>query len=60
VPLLGRVPLVPELREGGDVGRPITVSDPDCEASQVFTEIARRLYEDLAPRRVYRSELKLI
>jgi ATP-binding protein involved in chromosome partitioning len=60
VPLLGRVPLVPELREGGDVGRPITVSDPDSEVSQVFTEIARRLYEDLAPRRVYRSELKLI
>jgi ATP-binding protein involved in chromosome partitioning len=60
VPLLGQVPLVPELREGGDVGRPIMVSDPDSEASKVFTEIARRLYEDLAPRRVYRSELKII
>ncbi|MDQ1565438.1 MAG: ATP-binding protein involved in chromosome partitioning, partial [Actinomycetota bacterium] len=60
VPLLGQVPLVPELREGGDVGRPIMVSDPDSEASQVFTEIARRLYEDLAPRRVYRSELKIV
>jgi ATP-binding protein involved in chromosome partitioning len=60
VPLLGQVPLVPELREGGDTGRPIMVSDPDSEASQVFTEIARRLYEDLAPRRVYRSELKIV
>src|SRR4030095_1809009 len=36
VPLLGQVPLVQELREGGDVGRPITVTDPDGEASRVF------------------------
>jgi ATP-binding protein involved in chromosome partitioning len=60
VPLLGRVPLVPELREGGDVGNPITVSDPGNEASQVFAEIARRLYEDLAPKRVYRKELRIV
>jgi len=60
VPLLGRVPLVPELREGGDVGRPIIVSDPDNEASKAFTEIARRLYEELAPKRVYRSELRIV
>ena len=26
VPLLGQIPLVPELREGGDIGVPITVS----------------------------------
>src|SRR5204863_4080729 len=60
VPLLGQVPLVPQLREGGDVGRPILVTDPDNEASLAFTEIARRLYEDLAPKRVYRSELKIM
>ena len=60
VPLLGRVPLVPELREGGDVGRPITVTDPENEASQSFAEIARRLSEDLAPKRVYRKELRIV
>ncbi|HZQ80110.1 MAG TPA: Mrp/NBP35 family ATP-binding protein [Acidimicrobiia bacterium] len=60
VPLLGRVPLVRELREGGDVGRPITVVDPDNEASQAFTEIARRVYEELAPKRVYRKELRIV
>ena len=60
VPLLGRVPLVPELREGGDVGRPITVVDPENEASQAFAEIARRLSEDLAPKRVYRKELRIV
>ncbi|HYH51811.1 MAG TPA: Mrp/NBP35 family ATP-binding protein [Acidimicrobiia bacterium] len=60
VPLLGQVPLVPELREGGDVGDPIVVADPDNEASKEFSEIARRLYEDLAPKRVYRKELRIV
>jgi ATP-binding protein involved in chromosome partitioning len=59
VPLLGQVPLLPELREGGDVGRPIVVADPASEAAAVFGEIARRLDEDLAPRKVFRKELKL-
>jgi ATP-binding protein involved in chromosome partitioning len=40
VPLIGRVPLVTELREGGDIGRPITVSEPDSEAARAFGEIA--------------------
>ena len=34
VPLLGQLPLVPALREGGDDGRPITAVDPDSEAGQ--------------------------
>ena len=60
VPLLGKIPLVPELREGGDDGRPIIVADPDNEASVAFREIARRLHEDLAPKRVYRKELRIV
>ncbi|HKY74818.1 MAG TPA: Mrp/NBP35 family ATP-binding protein [Acidimicrobiia bacterium] len=60
VPLLGQVPLVPDLREGGDVGRPIVVEDPANEASVAFTEIARRLHQDLAPKRVYRKELRIV
>ncbi len=60
VPLLGKVPLVPDLREGGDVGRPIVVEDPANEASVAFTEIARRLHQDLAPKRVYRKELRIV
>ena len=59
VPLLGQVPLVPALREGGDVGRPIAVSEPDSEAAQVFRVIAERLDTELAPRRVYSPELRL-
>jgi ATP-binding protein involved in chromosome partitioning len=57
-PLLGQIPLVPELREGGDLGYPITVAKPDSEASEAFRELAKRV-ADLGATRVYRSELKL-
>ena len=43
VPLLGRIPLVPALREGGDVGRPIVIADPDDEAAAVFRSIAEQI-----------------
>lgn len=60
VPLVGKVPLVPALREGSDEGTPIVVSEPGSEAAQVFEAIAERLETDLAPKRVYRSELKIV
>ena len=34
VPLIGQVPLVPAMREGGDDGRPIVAVDPDSEAAR--------------------------
>ena len=43
IPLLGEIPLDPRLREGGDTGRPLVVSDPDVPAAQALTEVARRL-----------------
>jgi ATP-binding protein involved in chromosome partitioning len=58
VPLLGRVPLVPALREGGDSGEPIMVTDVDGEAAQAFIALAERLVA-LGPARVYRRELTL-
>ncbi len=59
VELLGQVPLVPALREGGDHGRPIVVSDPDSEAAQAFTAIGARL-EEIGPRRIAHPELKIV
>jgi ATP-binding protein involved in chromosome partitioning len=59
VPLLGQVPLVPELREGGDAGRPIIVAAPDDDASVAFRSIAERVDVELAPTKVFRSELKI-
>jgi ATP-binding protein involved in chromosome partitioning len=40
VPLIGRIPLVPALREGGDTGTPITVADPESEAARAFRDVA--------------------
>jgi ATP-binding protein involved in chromosome partitioning len=59
VPLLARIPLVPELREGGDVGRPIVAVDPDGEVAHVFADLAERLDTELAPKRVYNPQLKI-
>lgn len=47
IPLLGRVPFDPRLREGGDDGRPLVLSEPDSPAGQAVTAIAA----DLAARR---------
>jgi ATP-binding protein involved in chromosome partitioning len=58
VPLLGQIPLVTALREGGDVGAPVTVTDPAGEAALAFEAIAKRV-EGMAPTRVYRSELRI-
>ncbi len=43
VPLLGEIPLMPELREGGDAGTPIVVSHPDSAAGEAFLQTARAL-----------------
>jgi ATP-binding protein involved in chromosome partitioning len=59
VPLLGQVPLVPALREGGDVGRPITAADPQAEASRAFAAIAERIDVELAPTRRPHPELRV-
>jgi ATP-binding protein involved in chromosome partitioning len=59
VPLIGRVPLVPELRAGADAGLPIVASDPDGEAGRVFAAIAETIDVELAPRKIYRSELRI-
>ncbi|MGC8462684.1 MAG: P-loop NTPase [Acidimicrobiales bacterium] len=56
VPLLGQVPLVPAVREGGDVGFPVVAADPDGEAARAFAALAAALV-DLGPARVYRQEL---
>ena len=41
--LLGQVPLIPEIRAGGDQGTPVVVSAPTSAAGAVFREIAETL-----------------
>jgi ATP-binding protein involved in chromosome partitioning len=43
VPLLGQVPIDMRLREGGDQGEPLVLSDPEAPAAAVLMSIADRL-----------------
>ncbi|MCR6704092.1 MAG: Mrp/NBP35 family ATP-binding protein [Cellulomonas sp.] len=45
VPLLGQIPLDVALREGGDEGTPVVLSDPDSPAAAALLQIARSLGE---------------
>ena len=51
VPLIGKVPLLPALREGGDEGRPIMATDPDSEPGKAFNRIAEWIDEHKPTRR---------
>ena len=58
VPLLGQIPLVAALREGGDAGHPVMASDPSSEVAEVFRHIAERIV-GLGRSRVFRQELRI-
>lgn len=46
--LLGQVPLLPEIREGGDAGLPLVADQPEGEAAAAFHAIAIELLARLA------------
>ena len=58
VPLFGQIPLIPSLREGGDAGVPIVVSEPDSPAGLAFRETARELAQ--STRTLVRKPLNLL
>ena len=58
VPLLAQIPLVSALREGGDVGLPVTVAEPASEVAQAFERLADQVVER-GPGRVFRRELTI-
>ena len=43
IPLLGQIPLDPNLRVGGDVGNPIVKAEPQAEVTSAFGKIADQL-----------------
>jgi ATP-binding protein involved in chromosome partitioning len=51
-PFLGEVPLVMEIRETSDSGNPIVVSDPDSVQSQIYRDIAERIWDRLTEERM--------
>jgi ATP-binding protein involved in chromosome partitioning len=49
VPLLGQVPLEPAVSAANDSGRPLSMTAPESDASQVFAAIAERISSELLP-----------
>lgn len=49
IPLLGQVPLDPNVVDGGDEGRPVVTADPDGPAGAAIRSIASRLVELVPP-----------
>jgi len=45
VPLLGRVPLDPSLREAGDAGEPLVTARPDTPAAAAISAVAEAIAE---------------
>ncbi len=45
VPLLGQIPLIPEVRTAGDEGKPIVADQPEHPVSRLFAEIAGKVLE---------------
>lgn len=48
VPLLGRIPLQTSIRQGGDIGQPIMVADPESAPAEAFRNAARQSAARLA------------
>jgi ATP-binding protein involved in chromosome partitioning len=59
VPLLAQIPLMTALREGGDDGRPITAVAPESEIGQVFMALAKRIAEEMKPKKIFSAALKV-
>jgi len=43
IPFLGRVPIDPAIRVGGDMGLPLVVANPDSPQAKAFMDIASRI-----------------
>ncbi len=59
VPLLGQIPLLEPLRQGGDDGLPITAVSPDSEVARSFAAIAERIATELRPKKIFKPELTI-
>jgi len=59
VPLLAQIPLMSALREGGDDGRPIAAVAPESEIGQVFAALAKRIAEEMKPKKIFSAALKV-
>jgi ATP-binding protein involved in chromosome partitioning len=47
IPFLGEIPILTEIRIGGDAGMPVVISDPEGEAGRAFIRVAEGLRRSL-------------
>jgi ATP-binding protein involved in chromosome partitioning len=48
LPFLGAIPIHPEVRAGGDTGRPVVLTHPDSEYSKALTRVAGHLAQRMS------------
>ena len=59
LPLLAQIPLMSALREGGDDGRPIAAVAPDSEIGKIFHSLAKKIAEEMKPKKIFSAALKV-
>ncbi len=47
VPFLGEIPIEEAVREGGDTGQPIVLSDPESTSARAFFQLAQQVVEQV-------------
>ncbi|MEK1890854.1 MAG: Mrp/NBP35 family ATP-binding protein [Phyllobacterium sp.] len=60
VPFLGEVPLVMEIRETSDSGRPVVVSNPEGPQAQAYRDIAAKVWDQLQSARGGRAAPSIV
>jgi ATP-binding protein involved in chromosome partitioning len=56
VPFLGRVPMGVNVREGGDMGRPVVVADPDSVEGVAFAKVAGAVAQQISIKAMARAD----
>jgi ATP-binding protein involved in chromosome partitioning len=51
IPVLGQIPIVPEIRASGDAGTPLVIAQPDHPVSRAYGEIAAQVLDRMAAER---------
>lgn len=45
--VIGEIPIEPAVREGGDAGKPVVISEPSSETAKRYQESARKLWAEI-------------
>ena len=59
VPFLGEVPMNPQVRIGGDTGKPIAIAQPESDAGIALTQIAEKVAAQVSIRALSESAVNI-